>query len=112
MKQQKVELGESTATVKELTVRDVRNIMSNMKEVFSSDEIQMQDIITDKLDSILELASDVVSFSDGRTLLDLTFSEIELLIPVILEVNQSFFGQMAALGIIPVPQLEQGAPSE
>lgn len=107
MKQMKVDLASCTATVKELTVRDVKNIMSNIKELVSGDDIQVQDILTDKLDSILDVAGNLVHLSGKKEILDLSFSEIQELIPVIIEVNSAFFGQLAALGILPVPQLAE-----
>jgi hypothetical protein len=104
MKQTTVELDNCTAIVRELTVRDVKKIISNMKDLFGAEDIEIKDLITERMDSLIDLTGNVIEFSDGKEFLDLTFSEIEKLLPVVLEVNSSFLGQLAALGILPAPE--------
>ena len=107
MKKKLVEFDDFTVTVKELNVRAVKTIVTSMKELFEGDNVNVQEILTDRLNEVLLLAEDLLEFSKEKDVLDLYFSEIDVLVPAIIEVNASFLGQMAALGLYRPPQIEE-----
>lgn len=109
MLKQTVQLDECTATVKELRVRDVVDMVANIKEVFDGGDINVQQLITERMDTLLDMAGNIVDFDNDKTILDLAFSEIQTLVPAIMDVNQAFFGQLALLGVLPTADLPEEA---
>lgn len=110
-KQAIVELSDFKVTIKELRIKDILNVISNIKEVFD-DELNVQQLVEEKFDLIVSIASDFIVVDDSEySLDDLTFSDIDLLTPAFKEVNASFLDKLTSMGITPQVLAQDLMPS-
>lgn len=102
----KVEIQDFTVKIRELTVRDVMESIETLSGFADPNMSPSEMLKGDNMQALMEVAERVVEFPEGKTILDLKFSDIQQLIVPVMEVNQAFFGQMAALGVIPTAGAE------
>ncbi len=83
-----------SATVEELTVRQVRHLISQFSNLTAA---PLQDLLGDKFAEAGELLKDCIALPNGENLDDLTGSEIEALSVAFKEVNAAFL-RLAGMG--------------
>lgn len=102
-----IEIKDFEVQVNELTVRDVMESISDLAG-FMDENVQPKDMFNAKnMDALLKVAERIVKFPKGKSMLDLAFSDIQKLMVPVMEVNQAFFGQMAALGLLPTSYTDE-----
>lgn len=99
MKQQTIKFEEFDVTIKELRIKDILKVISNVKEVFSDEDLDLHKLVEEKFDTIVDIASGFIVITSGSTLDDLTFSDIDKLVEPFKEVNASFLDKLSSMGL-------------
>lgn len=100
-----------SATIHELRVKDVRNIVAQVK---SLDEADIRVLFSDRFDEMTGLLDSCLSLPDGESLADLTFSELNKIKDAVLEVNAAFLDLLGLAGLpmtIPSSSSTEPAPT-
>ena len=111
MKKKIVKLDRLKVTINEMRLRNVVEVLANIEDILGKGDLSISDLVTEKFDLVKDLLKDVVTIEGGE-IDDLTFSEIDSLIPVFKEVNESFLDKLALMGLglkdaLPIETLEE-----
>ncbi len=94
--QQSIDLGDSgIATVRELRVRDVRLILTQLQDA-DWRQADLAALARERLPDLLALAGDSLTLPEGLALDDLTLSECEAIGRAWWELHQRFFAPLLA----------------
>lgn len=99
MRQEIVELDEFKVTVKEMNLRDIAKTIANIKEIFGDKDLDIQSLVTEKFDTVMDIATGFVTMPKGKSIDELAFSDIDTLTPAFMRVNKSFLDKLDAVGL-------------
>jgi|GEM_PF-5154403 len=111
MKQKTITINDQKITIKELTPRDIKNVFSNLIEVFSDENLDVKTLIIDKYDTVIDIAKNFVNVENGE-IDELGFSDLEQIIPAFKEVNESFLVMMGRFDLDKVLPQEQAKSTQ
>ena len=101
MKQSIVKIDDFKVTIKEITPRDARNLISNVKEVFDNPNIDVMNFIQDKYDLVVDLTKSFIVMPEGKSPDELAFSDIDKIVEEFKKVNKSFLDKMVWMAVLP-----------
>ena len=104
-----VDLGDCKITIHALSVRNIRTVIANIKEVFDED-LDVAVLMGSKLDVVIEVISEFIVLKGNKdnkdmTLEDLTPDDIKSLIEPFKEVNSTFLEAAKWAGLNPAMML-------
>ena len=99
MKQAVIKLDDFDVTIKEVRLKDIFKVISNLKEVFSDENLDIHKLISEKYDTVASIAEEFIVVSGDYELDDLTCSDIDMIIPAFKEVNASFLDKILSMGL-------------
>lgn len=104
-----------TVSLKEFTIRDIRNIMGELSDL--NIDVTPNQLIADNIERLTTLADDYVTITDTTTdttidIVDLPFSNLDVIYEHFKEVNKSFLSKLESLTGMKLDQLFQAEPVE
>lgn len=112
MKQSIIQIDDFKVTIKEVTPRDAKNIVANIKEVFGDKNLDVIKFIEEKYDLVVDLTKTFIIMPEGRSADELGFSDIDLIIEEFKVVNKSFLDKLVFMGVLSPEEVEQKAQLE
>lgn len=91
MKQEILIIKNHKILIKELTVRDVCSIWTNLDDILNEEDIEAETLTPEKLDLIRHIAKSFIIMPEDFTIEKLSAEHLELIAPVFMRVNQSFY---------------------
>jgi len=100
MKQSIIEIDDFKVTIKEITPRDAKNIIANVKEVFDDPKLDVMKFIQDKYDLVVDLTKTFIIMPKGKSADELGFSDIDKIVEEFKVVNASFLEKLEWMGVL------------
>lgn len=100
MKQSVIDIDDFKVTIKEVTPRDAKNIVANIKEIFGDPNLDMMKFIDEKYDLVVGITKNFIVLPPEKHLDELAFSDIDLIADEFKKVNESFLGKMVWLDVL------------
>lgn len=111
MKQAIIDIDDFKVTIKEVTPRDAKAIVANIKEVFGDKDLNMMKFIEEKYDLVVDLTKNFIIMPEGHSVDELAFSDIDLIIEEFKVVNKSFLDKLVFMGVLSPEETETKAES-